>query len=101
MVKLYFHIINKFTKMKVNNIENDKNIFSNIKLIETKLPIIDSSYISKYDYERIKKNAIFPSKEESFNEEIIRKEQENDKLAKGKALKEKILNYNLKIYNYT
>ena len=28
--------INKFTKMKVNNIENDKNIFSNIKLIETK-----------------------------------------------------------------
>ena len=62
----------------------------------SKLPIIDSSYISKYDYERIKKNAIFPSKEESFNEEIIKKEQENDKMAKAKALKEKIINYDLK-----
>ena len=53
----------------------------------SKLPIIDSSYLSKYDYERIKKNAIFPSKEESFNEELIRKEQEIDKLSKEKALK--------------
>ena len=62
----------------------------------SKLPIIDSSYLSKYDYERIKKNAIFPSKEESFNEEMIKKEQENDKMAKAKALKEKIINYDLK-----
>ena len=57
------------------------------------LPFLDTAYISFYDYERIKKNAFVPSKEESLNNDRIKKEQKDTQLAKAKALKEKILNY--------
>ena len=57
------------------------------------LPFLDTAYISFYDYERIKKNAFVPSKEESLNSEKIQKEQKNTQLAKARALKEKIINY--------
>ena len=57
------------------------------------LPHINTAYISFYDYERIKKNAFVPSKEESLNNEKIKAQQENTQLAKARALKEKIINY--------
>ena len=60
------------------------------------LPFLDTAYISFYDYERIKKNAFVPSKEESLNNEKIQKEQKNTQLAKARALKEKIINYDKK-----
>ena len=61
-----------------------------------KLPYIDSAYLSLNDYERIKRNVYLPSKEEILNEEIIRKEQESDKTAKARALRDKIINYDIK-----
>ena len=63
------------------------------KNAQLSLPVLDTAYISFYDYERIKKNAFIPSKEESLNSEQIQKEQKNTQLAKAKALKEKIINY--------
>ena len=60
------------------------------------LPFLDTAYISFYDYERIKKNAFVPSKEESLNSEKIQREQKNTQLAKARALKEKIINYDKK-----
>ena len=60
---------------------------------KTKLPAIDTAYLTFYDYERIRKNAIVPTKEELFNNERVQKEQENTQLAKARALKEKIINY--------
>jgi hypothetical protein len=46
-----------------------------------------------YDYERIKKNAYIPTEEERLNSAIIKTEQEHDKYAKARALKEKLMNY--------
>ena len=57
-----------------------------------KLPRIDTAFISYYDYERIRKNAIMPKQEEMLNNERIQEEQEKTKIAKAKALKEKIKN---------
>ena len=57
-----------------------------------KLPRIDTAYISYYDYERIRKNAIVSDQDENLNNEHIQKEQEATQLAKANALKEKIKN---------
>ena len=70
---------------------NYKNRSPNNKL---KLPRIDTAYISFYDYERIRKNAIIPKEDEIHNNERIQKEQEKTKLAKANALKEKIKKIN-------
>ena len=70
---------------------NFKNKNSKNKL---NLPRIDTAYISYYDYERIRKNAIVPKPEEILHNERIQKEQETTKLAKANALKEKIKNMN-------
>ena len=70
---------------------NYKNRSPNNKL---KLPRIDTAYISFYDYERIRKNAIIPKGDEIHNNERIQKEQEKTKLAKANALKEKIKKIN-------
>ena len=61
----------------------------------TKLPTIDTAYLTFYDYERIRKNAIVPTKEELLNNERVQREQENTQLAKARALKEKIINYDI------
>jgi hypothetical protein len=60
------------------------------KWIDSKLPVIDTAYLTLYDYERIKKNAYNPTEEEELNERKIKTEQEYDKTAKARALKEKI-----------
>ena len=65
------------------------------KINKTILPTIDTAYLTFYDYERIRKNAIVPTKEELFNNERVQKEQENTQLAKARALKEKIVNYDI------
>ena len=65
---------------------NFKNKNSKNKL---NLPRIDTAYISYYDYERIRKNAIVPKPEEILHNERIQKEQETTKLAKANALKSK------------
>ena len=70
---------------------NYKNKSPNNKL---KLPRIDTAYISYYDYERIRKNAIVPEQEEILHNERIQQEQEKTKLAKANALREKIKNIN-------
>ena len=57
------------------------------------MPIHDTALLSFYDYERIKKNAYIPSREESLNNERIHKEQKDTQLAKARALKEKIQKY--------
>ena len=72
----------KINKSKLKNTNNN-----------IKLPTIDTAYITFYDYERIKKNAFIPTKEESLNNNRIQKEQKETQLAKARALKEKILNY--------
>ena len=83
---IHSHTLSDF-KMKKSNPKSTKNI---------KLPTIDTAYITFYDYERIKKNAFIASNEESLNNERIKKEQKETQLAKAKALKEKILNYDKK-----
>ena len=62
---------------------------------KTILPTIDTAYLTFYDYERIRKNAIIPTKEELLNNERVQKEQENTQLAKARALKEKLINYDI------
>ena len=62
---------------------------------KTILPTIDTAYLTFYDYERIRKNAIVPTKEELLNNERVQKEQENTQLAKARALKEKLINYDI------
>ena len=74
----------------LSDFKTESNYNKNSKL---SLPFIDIAYISFYDYERIKKNAFVPSKEESLNNEKIKNEQESTQLAKARALKEKIINY--------
>ena len=63
------------------------------KKSELSLPFLNTAYISFYDYERIKKNAFVPSNEESLNNLRIQNEQKSTQLAKARALKEKIINY--------
>ena len=70
-----------------------KTISTNKNKDRPKLPVIDSAFLSFYDYERIKKNAFIPSREESLNNERIQKEQKDTQLAKARALKEKIQQY--------
>ena len=72
-------------KYKKNSTKKNKTI----------LPTIDTAYLTFYDYERIRKNAIFPTKEELLNNERVQKEQENTQLAKARALKEKLINYDI------
>ena len=62
---------------------------------KTILPTIDTAYLTFYDYERIRKNAIVPTKEELLSNERVQKEQENTQLAKARALKEKLINYDI------
>ena len=73
---------------------------SNFKTISTtknrpraRLPKLDTALLTFYDYERIKKNAFIPSREESLNNERIQREQKDTQLAKARALKEKIQKY--------
>ena len=68
---------------------------NNSKKSPIKLPSIDTSYLTFYDYERIRKNAIVPTKEEIFNNQRVQREQESTQLARARALKEKIINYDL------
>ena len=68
---------------------------NNSKKSPIKLPNIDTSYLTFYDYERIRKNAIVPTKEEIFNNLRVQREQESTQLARARALKEKIINYDL------
>ena len=70
---------------------NYKNRSPNNKF---KLPRIDTAYISYYDYERIRKNAIVPKEDEILHNELIQKEQEKTKLAKANALREKVKKIN-------
>ena len=70
-----------------------KTISTNKNKDRPKLPTIDTAFLSFYDYERIKKNAFIPSREESLNNERIQKEQKDTQLAKARALKEKIQQY--------
>ena len=70
-----------------------KTLNSNRKNKKPSLPTIDTAYLSFYDYERIKKNAFIPSREESLNNERIQNEQKDTQLAKARALKEKIQKY--------
>ena len=63
------------------------------KNTKSNFPFIDTTYITFYDYERIKKNAFVPSKEESLNSERIQREQKSTQLAKARALKDKIISY--------
>ena len=79
-----------YTDFKFNKNKDNKGSNRNIKL-----PTIDTAYLTFYDYERIRKNAISPSKEELLNNDRVQKEQENTQLAKAKALKEKIVNYDI------
>ena len=79
-----------YTDFKFNKNKDNKGNNRNIKL-----PTIDTAYLTFYDYERIRKNAISPSKEELLNNNRVQKEQENTQLAKAKALKEKIVNYDI------
>ena len=72
-----------------------KSIRNDSKLKSVKLPTIDTAYLTFYDYERIRKNAIVPTKEELLNNERVQKEQENTQLDKARALKEKIINYDI------
>ena len=76
-----------YTDFKLKKNESAKNTI--------KLPNIDTAYLTFYDYERIRKNAIVPTKEELLNNERVQKEQENTQLAKARALKEKIINYDI------
>jgi hypothetical protein len=73
-------------------LSNFKTISSNKKKLP-RLPTLDTALLSFYDYERIKKNAYIPSREESLNNERIHKEQKDTQLAKARALKEKIQKY--------
>ena len=73
-------------------LSNFKTISTNKKKLPL-LPIHDTALLSFYDYERIKKNAYIPSREESLNNERIHKEQKDTQLAKARALKEKIQKY--------
>ena len=68
---------------------------NNSKKSPIKLPSIDTSYLTFYDYERIRKNAIVPTKEEIFNNQRVQREQESTQLARARALKDKIINYDL------
>ena len=68
---------------------------NNSKKSPIKLPNIDTSYLTFYDYERIRKNAIVPTKEEIFNNLRVQREQESTQLARARALKEKIINYDI------
>ena len=70
-----------------------KTLSTNKKKNRPTLPTIDTAFLSFYDYERIKKNAFIPSREESLNNDRIQKEQKDTQLAKARALKEKIINY--------
>ena len=70
-----------------------KTISNNHKTKKSHLPTIDTTFLTFYDYERIKKNAFIPSREESLNNERIQKEQKDTQLAKARALKEKIQRY--------
>ena len=70
-----------------------KTISTNKNKKRPHLPTIDTAFLSFYDYERIKKNAFIPSREESLNNERIQKEQKDTQLAKARALKEKIIKY--------
>ena len=58
--------------------------------------MIDASYLTLYDYERIRKNAHIQSKEEELNEKRIQSEQEYDRYAKARELKDRIINYDKK-----
>ncbi len=76
-----------YTKFKLGR--NDS------KLNTKQLPTLDTAYLTFYDYERIRKNALMPTKEDLLNNERVQKEQENTRLAKARALKEKIVNYDI------
>jgi hypothetical protein len=84
-------MINQYTHSRT--LSDFKTINSNRKKSKPNLPAIDAAYLSFYDYERIKKNAFIPSREESLNNERIQKEQKNTQLARARALKEKIQKY--------
>ena len=82
-------------KLSQRTYSDFKAIKNESKLKSIKLPQIDTAYLTFYDYERIRKNAIVPTKEELLNNERVQKEQENTQLAKARALKEKIVNYDI------
>ena len=74
-------------------LSNFKTINYSKKSSRPFLPTIDTTLITFYDYERIKKNAFMPSIQESLNNARIQKEQKDDQLAKAQALREKIQKY--------
>ena len=57
------------------------------------MPYIDSTVLTLTDYERIKQNAYVPSKEEILNQKQLLKAQEETQMAKARALKQKILDF--------
>ena len=71
------------------------NFKNNRQKRNVKLPTIDTAYLTFYDHERIRKNSIVPTKDELLNNERVQREQESTQLAKARALKEKIINYDL------
>ena len=76
----------------------DFNFKINKRNNKLKLPRIDTAYISYYDYERIRKNAMVPKPEETLHDTLIEKQQETIKKAKANTLKEKIKGINVPQY---
>ena len=74
-------------------LSNFKTISTTKNRTRARLPKLDTALLTFYDYERIKKNAFIPSREESLNNERIQREQKDTQLAKARALKEKIQKY--------
>ena len=81
---------------KCRTLSNFKASSRTPKSTKSNLPTIDTAFLSFYDYERIKKNAIIVTKIENQKNDRISSEQKYNQLAKARALKEKIQNYDKK-----
>ena len=56
-------------------------------------PLADTAILTVTDWERIRRNAFIPSKDEDLNNRRIENEQREAQLAKSRALKERLLSY--------
>ena len=56
-------------------------------------PLVDTAVLTLTDWERIRRNAFMPSKEEELTSKRIETEQRDAQLAKARALKERLVSY--------
>lgn len=56
-------------------------------------PLVDTAVLTLTDWERIRRNAFMPSKEEELTAKRIETEQRDAQLAKARALKERLVSY--------